>query len=559
MFFSKELIVDVYAGLSQIDPDVSTGKRATERVSALKYFLATCAGLKGNVSNSISLATNESQNRKEFTAFVGDVVRLFDDGRTESQPYTNNFKADYASKPGFGAGNNFLTTSLKRNGDYPSRPKESGLIVIQDYVVSLHPDWKTRILNYGNFNVYAPALALWLCRFDNINCSTVTDCISQIKDILKMKYGDDVSNLLCEKTDKLQGYLLDDSGGLKLVNDCEHDLVFLCSIDSSLKQVERYRGDFIGQKGENIIYYGAPGTGKSYQIDQATAGYSANKKLRVVFHSEYQNSDFIGGLRPSMDGDNITYRFVPGPFIKAFIMAISKPEEPCALIIEEINRANAAAVFGDVFQLLDRNENGVSEYFVSVDEELWKYISSVIKDTVPVINWVGSMYLPSNLSILATMNSADQGVQPMDSAFKRRWRFKYIALDFDNCPDGYIIHAGIEYEWRVFAQSVNTILMSMNVEEDRLIGPWFLTMSDFNIGMEAVAGKLFVYLWDDVLRHLPRTSIFNCHGRSFGTICADYLKGSSILSEALLTLLNENMASHNALEEIDTLDDLNLE
>ncbi|MFQ2857979.1 McrB family protein [Aeromonas caviae] len=555
MFFSKELVVDVYAGLSQIDPELSKGKRAGERVSALKYFLATCAGLKGSASNSISLATNKSKNRKEFTSFVGDVVRLFNDGRTEDQLYTNNFKDDYAKKSGFGVGNNFLTTALNRNGDYPSRPKESGLIVIQDYAVSLHSDWKTRILNYGNFNDYAPALALWLCRFDEINCSTVTDCISKIKDILKKKYGDDVSNLLCEKVDKLQEYLLDDSGSLRLVNDCENDLTFLCQVDSSLKQVDLYHGDFIGPKGENIIYYGAPGTGKSYQIDQATAGYSANKKLRVVFHSEYQNSDFIGGLRPSMDGDSITYRFVPGPFIKAFIMAVSEPEKPCALIIEEINRANAAAVFGDVFQLLDRNQNGASEYFVSIDEELHKYISGVLENTVPDINWAGSMYLPSNLSILATMNSADQGVQPMDSAFKRRWRFKYIALDFDNCTDGYVIHAGIEYEWRVFAQSVNAILMSMNVEEDRLIGPWFLTMSDFNIGMDAVAGKLFVYLWDDVLRHLPRSRIFNCHGRSFGTICADYLNGNSILSEELLTLLNENVASDNLLEKFDTLDD----
>lgn len=287
--------------------------------------------------------------------------------------------------------------------------------------------------------------------------------------------------------------------------------------------------------GINKIFYGAPGTGKSHTIEQIT---NESKRFITVFHPETQYSDFVGSLKPKMNGINIAYEFRPGPFTKALIQAYKAPDSQVFLVIEEINRAAAAAVFGELFQLLDR-ENGESKYEIDVaDPDMLDYINQAI------LNPIDAIKIPGNLSILATMNSSDQAVMPMDTAFKRRWSFEYIPIDFTtlgstttsfelSLTDG--VH---EATWPQLAQSINQVLTNKQVPEDRLLGPYFLTndeLIDQATSLETLSSKLFVYLWDDVLRHHGRDTIFSravCHS-PFGEVIRQFKAGQPIFSDQL--------------------------
>lgn len=182
--------------------------------------------------------------------------------------------------------------------------------------------------------------------------------------------------------------------------------------------------------GQNLIIYGAPGTGKSHKIDELVKGQST---FRTVFHPDTQNSDFFGCLKPQMDGDKISYVFAPGPFALALRASYLTPTEQHFLIIEEMNRAPAAAVFGELFQLLDRKDDGSGTYevdFPTPESKAW--FQSEVGATIEKI------CIPSNLSLLATMNSADQGVYPLDTAFRRRWEQEYLPLYEGTYPEGFI-------------------------------------------------------------------------------------------------------------------------
>jgi predicted RNA-binding protein with PUA-like domain len=293
--------------------------------------------------------------------------------------------------------------------------------------------------------------------------------------------------------------------------------------------------------GENLIVYGAPGSGKSYYINQLT---SEKKVIRTVFHPEYQNSDFVGGLRPYSSEDGITYSFVPGPFIDALLLAIENNNEQVYLIIEEINRANAAAVFGDIFQLLDRKNDNNSEYTITPETTLKKYLEDKNYPTPKHLN------IPANLSILATMNSSDQGVFLLDSAFKRRWEFKYCPVDFEDHKDKptfkekVVPYNGSNYSWADFAETINTILKQKKIEEDRLIGPYFLTDKERRnptACKDAIAGKLLIYLWDDVLRHDLREHLFSSKINTFSDLVNLYNSGQSIFSSEINKLLEQKV------------------
>lgn len=255
---------------------------------------------------------------------------------------------------------------------------------------------------------------------------------------------------------------------------------------------------------KNLIVYGAPGTGKSYFLENLL---KEAKTVRTVFHSETQNSDFVGSLKPATTEGKVTYEFSPGPFVLAFIDAIKDPNTNIFLIIEEINRANAAAVFGEIFQLLDRDANGRSHYVIHPDEQLSKYLKLNLGD-----RYAQEIYLPENLFLSATMNSSDQGVYPLDAAFKRRWSFKYMPIDFGSCANGKITIDERNVSWEVFASSINAVLKAefTNLEEDRLIGQWFLSQNEVEHSFkEAIQSKVFTYLWNDVLRHHQKNKIFN--------------------------------------------------
>jgi hypothetical protein len=293
------------------------------------------------------------------------------------------------------------------------------------------------------------------------------------------------------------------------------------------------------ERAENIIYYGAPGTGKSFEISRLT---NNSNSTRTVFHPDTQYSDFVGCLKPFMSGENIQYSFRAGPFTDALIRAMMDQETHHYLIIEEINRAPAAAVFGEIFQLLDRDASGQSIYPVDIgDPDFLQYLETQLG-----AKWVGTkLCIPSNLTILATMNSSDQAVMPLDTAFKRRWKFKYQKLDFSNSAEGIIPlvlndETGEQaFEWRDFAQAINQALSEHSIPEDRHLGPWFITNDELSPEKVkgTLSGKLFMYLWDDVLRHGRSTLVFHESLKTYGNLITQFETSNTIFSESFIKKL----------------------
>ncbi|MDR0911814.1 MAG: hypothetical protein LBM96_04335 [Methanobrevibacter sp.] len=464
----------------------------------------------------------------------------------------------------------------------------------------------------------------------------------------------------------------------------------------------------------NKIYYGAPGTGKSYTVNKKFPNYQ-----RITFHPEYTYFDFVGGLKPVVDENgDISYSFVPGQFTKVLLKSYRNKNKEFGLIIEEINRANTAAVFGDVFQLLDRDETGKSEYSINnidlvdylskqldltdhndditneaiINEELsedeksyledkdaskelielykklrneilkWnenniqigvtksyigfklitifssifvtsggklgfhiivrknynfkdpkniakylpraapktysvyilpsssnediKYILKLIKQAhgdkwekeaykmknisdnsgnngsvnkkfdEELINELnegkirkeGKIRIPKNFSLVATMNSADQGVFVMDSAFKRRWEFEYIPIDFGKCKYSTNNIAGFDVEWGDFAEKLNKKLSKLGISEDRLIAPYFLKKSDLN-DKDKVASKLLIYLWDDVVRY-NRDGLFKKKFNQFSDLVKTFKNNEQIFVNDLHSNINDvNSNGNNKSDE----------
>ena len=295
--------------------------------------------------------------------------------------------------------------------------------------------------------------------------------------------------------------------------------------------------NYINNEPRNLIVYGTPGTGKSWGINQKkdTLFLSPDLFKRITFYNQYSYTQFIGGYKPipiykdlgtsNIIIDNngkqtnkeplISYEYVPGPFLELILKAINNKDNNYLLIIEEINRGEAASIFGDFFQILDRNSIGESEYRVEIEGELKKYIIStdidgLIKDDI----CKKGIYLPSNLYIWSTMNSADQGVFPLDSAFKRRWSFEYIGLnDNEKIMDSCIANIkGIGHiKWNDFRKQLNEKLISLKVNEDKLLGPFFLKKADFindEVFEKAFIDKVIMYLCEDCVRY-KKDNLFN--------------------------------------------------
>lgn len=254
-------------------------------------------------------------------------------------------------------------------------------------------------------------------------------------------------------------------------------------------------------KGVNLIYYGAPGSGKSYRVNQK---YKSKNTKRITFYPEYDYNDFIGGLKPVIEtGRNMEYKFVPGPLVNIIISAINNPFENYYLIIEELNRANAPSVFGDTFQLLDRNKDtGVSTYPI-FNSSVGQYIDNAV--TGPTDFKDTGIVFPGNLSIIATLNPADQMVFSLDSAFQRRWQMIYVPIDWteENVAEGSV--KGFEgHSWRKVGETLNIVLSENGIEEDSLLGQYYITDEEIN-DIDLISSKLIGYLWNDVLKYQKDT------------------------------------------------------
>lgn len=285
-----------------------------------------------------------------------------------------------------------------------------------------------------------------------------------------------------------------------------------------------------------VIYYGAPGTGKSYKIKHIDKG-QGTKPVRTTFHPDSDYATFVGAYKPTMevvpryessgtqvDEKRIVYNFMPQAFLKAYVQAWANYPEPQYLVIEEINRGNCAQIFGDLFQLLDRSATGFSEYPIAADSDISKYLSETFAteanfapdesaqseinelykdeytDVMADVRKGELLLLPKNLHILATMNTSDQSLFPIDSAFKRRWDWEYIPIR--NANKGWVITAsGKEWDWWTFLQCINEKIGKETVSEDKKLGYFFVKPQDnHTISAETFVSKVVFYLWNDVFK-----------------------------------------------------------
>lgn len=310
--------------------------------------------------------------------------------------------------------------------------------------------------------------------------------------------------------------------------------------DESIKYETGYEE---GEYPRNRIVFGAPGTGKSFILNSQKDELmeKGGEYERVTFHPNYAYSNFVGTYKPVTKDNVIVYKYVPGPFMRILAKALENSRnikeniKPYLLLIEEINRANVASVFGEVFQLLDRSAKNVSEYSVQISEDIKKYLMDTIHVTESEIR---ELKIPDNMFIWATMNSADQGVFPMDTAFKRRWEFEYIGIDAEELKvEKYLIPVG-DFEhrryvkWNELRKRINGILLSdeCKVNEDKLLGPFFLSPNMLENAcvneerfVKAFESKVIMYLFEDVMKMRP-ANIFKGHrGKMiFSEICRTF-------------------------------------
>lgn len=242
----------------------------------------------------------------------------------------------------------------------------------------------------------------------------------------------------------------------------------------------------------NKIYFGCPGTGKSYKMEKDTEGA---KSYETTFHPEYDYAAFVGSYKPIMKDGKIHYAFTPQVFTKAYVEAYNKPEKNIILKIEEINRGNCAMIFGDIFQLLDRHPSGESKYAITPDVDLAAYLKEELGD-----KFTEKLKLPNNLSIYATMNTSDQSLFPMDSAFKRRWEWEYVPIDLETANTMTFVANGKNYNWADFLKKVNERIYKITESEDKQIGTFFVSGEPI-IEKDQFKTKVMFYLWYDVFKN----------------------------------------------------------
>lgn len=277
----------------------------------------------------------------------------------------------------------------------------------------------------------------------------------------------------------------------------------------SLMSKIKYHTGYTSNIPRNRILFGAPGTGKSNTLNRnvATLLQDGGEYERVTFHPDYSYANFVGTYKPVPTEDGISYEFVPGPFIRLYVKALQNSKtldiKPYVLIVEEINRANVAAVFGDIFQLLDRDSDEKSEYPIHASEDLKNYLSKA-----DVLGGNPEDYqeicIPDNMFIWATMNSADQGVYPMDTAFKRRWDFTYLGINngvSEIADYNFRLANGKVINWNTLRTAINDRMAALKINEDKLMGPFFLSKKILGSGnagfLNAFKNKVLMYIFED--------------------------------------------------------------
>ena len=338
------------------------------------------------------------------------------------------------------------------------------------------------------------------------------------------------------------------------------------------------------------IFYGAPGTGKSHRINEETEGESV---IRTTFHPDSDYSTFVGAYKPTMGllpicdergqpmkigssvlhKEQIIYEFVDQAFLQAYVNAWkyyaqnSFAAKKQFLVIEEINRGNCAQIFGDLFQLLDRNDNGFSDYPINADKDMKKQLTKAFngirienaesinqlyhgRDIVNEVLAGDILLLPDNLYIWATMNTSDQSLFPIDSAFKRRWEWQYMPIGKGYDESGTEIKWSIEgatkkYDWWSFLEKINAQIAEATQSEDKKLGFFFCKATDGVISAEKFVGKVIFYLWNDVFKNNgfegPIFKDVDGTELSFGKFYKSDMKGNAIVQKDKVELFLNNL------------------
>ena len=320
------------------------------------------------------------------------------------------------------------------------------------------------------------------------------------------------------------------------------------------------------------IFYGAPGTGKSNTIKR-TVDDQGKICFRTTFHPDSDYSTFVGCYKPTMkrstitkDGvttreEKIVYRFEPQAFTNAYVQAWNSKEE-VYLVIEEINRGNCAQIFGDLFQLLDR-KNGESEYPINADTALADYLQVALadsnRDDIPAEVKSGmKLKLPSNLYIWATMNTSDQSLFPIDSAFKRRWDWTYIPIKQHD--EGYRIKIDtVTYDWWGFLEKINQVIGDTTSSEDKKLGYFFVKAEGKEIGADKFVSKVLFYLWNDVFKNYGFDNPIFSRGENKKFAFSDFFTKEGAPETSMvnqfLRKLDETIDKENSFEKIPDVND----
>ncbi len=453
------------------------------------------------------------------------------------------------------------------------------------------------------------------------NCTTVAKSVRNYSDFKRI--NECISLLLPEKSildfdepiefesiiNKLRNQSLfvkyNEQGNKQYSNTLDYYLRFLKAKKMFSKKSDSISIGKANNRSLQQIFYGAPGTGKSHTIKNQTA--EANKDghvIRTTFHPDSDYSTFVGCYKPTTievpmrdvtgkvikeNGEDVTethivYEFVSQAFLEAYVNAWKlyaeaqegEQPQPQYLIIEEINRGNCAQIFGDLFQLLDRNGTGFSDYPIKADNDLKKQLAkafkglSIIKkeeinaqyngkDVVEKVLNGEELLLPNNLYIWATMNTSDQSLFPIDSAFKRRWDWKYVPIS--NTGKNWRIEVNNkQYDWWDFLNKVNEKIGSATNSEDKKLGYFFCKAINGTISAETFVGKVIFYIWNDVFKDFADEagSLFkddNNSTLSFNKFYAVNGAGDTVVVEEKVEKLLKNLGVSVIEEEYEDNDD----
>lgn len=354
-----------------------------------------------------------------------------------------------------------------------------------------------------------------------------------------------------------EAFIIKSNDGLK--EGLQSSVIFLKEKSSTIIKVTGFNLDELPKINQphQQIFSGAPGTGKSFKLKELANLYfnldGISNYERITFHPNMNYGQFVGVYKPyPTENENapVSYDYIPGILLRQLVKALKNPGENYLVLVEEINRANVAAVFGDTFQLLDRDSNGKSEYHIALSKDLERYLKTESGLSEELVNDLkeNGLYFPPNLYIWASMNGADQGVMPIDTAFKRRWDFvkfdpnELTLLEFEDNDEGvkkkkieekilnnsYINYGdGNKIYWNSLRKTINGLLLKFNIPEDKLMGPYFISRNKMAIEEDVTkefTSKVLMYLFEDVVKSNPKRLFNEENGNLYYSILVDRFK-----------------------------------